>query len=695
MRSRGRLRRPRRHSTAQAAASLSARPGTGTSFTAADFDANNGLADFDFDGNNDVAYDENGPSVIFNWSDTAGSELGTLSLACLSEWDATTFPQVSAMYPESLMSETPRSVTAKSAYFASRVGLLPSSQSNRLIVSANHMLGQKLRLLDPVVPDKNNLLQSLDRARPSTTTNAVGGAGGGTSHGRQRLQASEDMRELLRRVKVLRGIADPSEGQASRKKSEDALQKKLQARERAQSNAPTRQPGDMRGLSARVRVDMKVTKYRDPSQLHALRRSLGQIKAPADTKKDKKEGDEDNDAEESGDQAGRQRGGSSGSSSGRRGLAGLAVVQTPRTMADCLLDRAHVREERMRRASAQRKVLIQQELEHFYATSSAFKDARVQQAKNDRLSSRKVTRGWIKISWAYLSGVHFRRTLIEARANRAEAKAMYMAQVRISSQYRRRKGLEEFRARQRADYILKTGLKRVARRFKKRRKRSSANMLLGWLRQTQAFSRRVLGYLMLKKSAIAVQRTWRNFRAIKEHQIRALSYKMKSLADDAHQYAIRRHLQSGSKNKLPPMEPIPPWDIQYEILGAIMRPVRRSWQDRTLPKYQLDRAIFLAKRLRYARQREQDALERRGMSKKPGIDLGALLMEPSRPRFDAGAEVDDDKLLKAWNDSAHMAKFPKKWQQRRDDVQKWLAQRKANHYYVGRGRRAAAESGVC
>ena len=353
-------------------------------------------------------------------------------------------------------------------------------------------------------------------------------------------------------------------------------------------------------------------------------------------------------------------------------------------MANSLVQRAHIREERIRQTNARRKLLIQQELEHFYATSSAFKEAREQKAKNDRLSSRKVTRGWIKISWAYLSGVHFRSTLIKARANRAEAKARAMAQIRISSQYRRRKGLEEFRARQRADYILKTGLKRVARRFKKRRKQSSANMLLGWLRQTQAFSRRVLGYLLLKKSALAIQRTWRNFRAIKDHQIRALSYKMKSLADDAYQYAIRRHIQSGSKNKLPPMEPMPPRDIQYEILGAVMRPARREWQDRTLPKYQLDRAVYLAKRLRYARQREQEALERRGMSKKPGIDLGALLMEPARPRFDAAAEVEDSKLLKAWNDACMLAKFPKKWQKRKDEVQKWLAERKATHYYAGR-----------
>ena len=115
-----------------------------------------------------------------------------------------------------------------------------------------------------------------------------------------------------------------------------------------------------------------------------------------------------------------------------------------------------------------------------------------------------------------------------------------------------------------------------------------------------------------------------------------------------------------------------------------MRPVRRVARP-SYCKYQLDRAVYLAKRSRYARQREQEALERRGMSKRPRIDLGALLMEPHRPRFDAALEVNVKLLLQAWKEATHLAKFPKKWRKRKAAVQKWLAERKANHYY-GKGR---------
>eukprot|EP00946_MAST-07B_sp_MAST-7B-sp1_P003753 g3753.t1 len=674
LRSRGRLRRPRKRAPTQEKASISS--SSGSKFKAADFAHESHLTadrssltkfsnDFS-DGYGIMSDDddyENGPPVIFDWPDTAGSELGTLSLDCLSDWDSTTFPQVSLMYPESLTSETPRSVTTKSTYFVNRVRTLPSSQSNRLIVTANNRLGQQLRLLDPA-PRGDHALQ-----RPSTTTNASMRVRATEGNSRQRMQTSEDLRMLLSQVKQLRGVSDPSGSQASLPENKiSALQRKQQIREQGLGKTLERQPGDMRGLSARVRVDMKVSKYRDPNQLHALRRGLGLVKDPAEKSRKKDEGGEDeHDTEKR--QAGRA----------------TALVQTPRAMANDLLRRAQIRNERMHLATVRRKALIEKEIEHFYATSSAFREARELKAKNDRLSSRKVTRGWIKISWAYLSGVHFHRTLMKARANRAEAKAQYMAQVKISSQYRRRKGLREYRARQRADYILKSGLKRLARQFKQRRRRSSADMLLSWLRKTHAFSRRVLGYLHLRNAACAIQRTWRNFRAIKEHQIRALSYKMKSLAADAHQYAVRRHTQSGSRNKLPPMEPLPPWDIQYEILGDVVRPVRREWQDRVLPKYQLDRAVYIAKRSRYDRQREQEALERRGMSKRPGIDLGALLMEPHRPRFDAALEVNDKLLLQAWKEATHLAKFPKKWRKRKAAVQKWLAERKANHYY-GKGR---------
>ena len=491
------------------------------------------------------------------------------------------------------VNSTPRSIHAKSAYFsaqANRYGKRPATTSNSiasarkaaLILRQNEELGYKFRLLDPMSTsggseneDEDEHANMINSSSSLTTRPQTTGLSGRKRRrpSQNRAILSFEMDELLKHVKTLRGVH--VEG-----KEESAEQKfARQLAERAQrENVPQkRQPGDTKGLSGRVRVNIKIGRFRDPNQLAALMNSLGMKWKPTKKKKtfdeeflhsssQTMEGNKEHEQEEKNKNQKQQT---------------TAVLNTPRKLEQKRKEWGNKIRQRQELVKVKRDEIIQAELQHIYDVGSSYKLARKQQAANDRLSSRKVARGWNRMMWRWIACQHFHTALGRGRQERATRMRQQLAQVKIASSYRRKQSYRELKSRKRASYMLKLHLKRIVRRWKARRRQNDADVLRKWLSTTKNFSKRVLGYLLLKRSAETIQLAWRTFRATKKKLIEKLSLSMYSVATSDHGY---RQIRRTTLQKIPALSPMPPMDIRYELLGKVLRPMRKQWMDKAMPK---------------------------------------------------------------------------------------------------------------
>jgi hypothetical protein len=434
------------------------------------------------------------------------------------------------------ISSTPRSIASKSIYFsaqAHRYGKRPSTTSNSTtnnnkrkaasVLQQNKSLGYKFQLLDPIQSlDDNNDDNISMHSRPQTTGNINRKRRRRPS--RDRAATKSEMVELLNQVKTLRGIhVEGKKGETE----QDKLARKLAARAQRE-NVPTRQVGDMRGLSGRVRVDFKLDRFRDPNQLAVLMNALG-MKIPIKGKKKKKkknlldildrvEEDKEKEKEKEDD------------SIKHITLAQSAILRTPRTSFKMRQNWGDTLRRRQHLVKVKRAQLIEAELQRVYDVGSSFKVARKKQAADDRLSERKVARGWNRMLWRFIAAQHFEQALGRGREHRATKNREQLAQIKIASNYRRRQSVKILHKRRRADYVLKLHLKRIVRQWKARRLKSDADVLIGWLKITNNFSKRVLGYLLLKKSATLIQTCWKDYRAMKKVLVQQLSVKMFDIA---------------------------------------------------------------------------------------------------------------------------------------------------------------------
>ena len=426
------------------------------------------------------------------------------------------------------ISSTPRSIASKSIYFstqAHRYGKRPSTTSNSTttsnkrkaasVLQQNKSLGYKFQLLDPIqsLDDDNDDNISM-HSRPQTT---------GINRKRRRRPSRDraatksEMVELLNQVKTLRGIhVEGKKGETE----QDKLARKLAARAQRE-NVPTRQVGDMRGLSGRVRVDFKLDRFRDPNQLAVLMNALG-MKIPVKGKKKKKKKNLldilDRVEEEKEDTIKHIT------------LAQSAILRTPRTSFKMRQNWGDTLRRRQQLVKIKRAQLIEAELQRVYDVGSSFKVARKKQAADDRLSARKVARGWNRMLWRFIAAQHFQQALGRGREQRATKNREQLAQIKIASNYRRRQSVKILHKRRRADYVLKLHLKKIVRQWKARRLKSDADVLIGWFKITNNFSKRVLGYLLLKKSATLIQTCWKDYRAMKKVLVQQLSVKMFDIA---------------------------------------------------------------------------------------------------------------------------------------------------------------------
>ena len=431
------------------------------------------------------------------------------------------------------ISSTPRSIASKSIYFsaqAHRYGKRPSTTSNSTtnnnkrkaasVLQQNKSLGYKFQLLDPIQSlDDNNDDNISMHSRPQTTGNINRKRRRRPS--RDRAATKSEMVELLNQVKTLRGIhVEGKKGETE----QDKLARKLAARAQRE-NVPTRQVGDMRGLSGRVRVDFKLDRFRDPNQLAVLMNALG-MKIPIKGKKKKKKKnlldildrvEEDKEKEKE-------------DSIKHITLAQSAILRTPRTSFKMRQNWGDTLRRRQHLVKVKRAQLIEAELQRVYDVGSSFKVARKKQAADDRLSERKVARGWNRMLWRFIAAQHFEQALGRGREHRAIKNREQLAQIKIASNYRRRQSVKILHKRRRADYVLKLHLKRIVRQWKARRLKSDADVLIGWLKITNNFSKRVLGYLLLKKSATLIQTCWKDYRAMKKVLVQQLSVKMFDIA---------------------------------------------------------------------------------------------------------------------------------------------------------------------
>ena len=553
---------------------------------------------------------------------------------------------------------TPRSLHSKSAYFAAQANryILSTSKNKSkhkaiLVQEQNIKLAQQLRLLDPI--DASNVTHA---NRPQTT-----GTMGRKRHRRpshDRALLLQDMVEVLQHVKTLRGITSSGE-QTSQ---EDKISKAL-VRRATQENEVKRQPGDMRGLSGRVRVDYKLNRFRDPNQMAVLLTSLGMKfgggrKSSAKNKKNQR--GEKNEQDQDQEQQARTN--------------KFPMLKTPRSKKKQRTKWGNTIRDRQKKVKIKRAQIIQAELQRVYDVGSTFKLARKQKAQNDRLSSRKVARGWNRTMWRYIACQHFAVALKRGRDMKRIKLQREIAQIKIASNYRRKQCMRELQARRRADFLLKFYLKRVVRQWQSKRRKHDADVLLNWLSTTNSFAKRVLGYNFLKNNATKIQVAWYAFRTNKRKLIKQLSSQMHDVACANHNYLQMRRTSSA---KLPALSAIPTWDIRYELLGNIIRPMRRAWMDTAMPKYNLDRQNYLNKKSRYERQKQKEEMEnKRSRGKqKVSIDLNTFLIAPICPRFHA--DVSDAKLLLCWKQSVVLLKKPFLWLETKENIQAWLSSRKA------------------
>ena len=518
----------------------------------------------------------------------------------------------------------------------------------------NEQLRQKFQLLTPI--DSGDHLNHMKR--PRTT----GGYTRRPSHDRETLL--DDMKGILNHVKTLRGISIPGE----KNNEEDRVTKEL-ARRAQRESAVTRQPGDMRGLSGRVRVDYKLNRFRDPNQLAVLLNSLG-MKWGGNKR-----------CEEEKDKKGKGK----GKGKGKLGLFGnemspgkrsknLVTIKTPRTKQNERKSWGNKIRERQQKVKIKRAEIIQAELQRIYDVGSTFKAARKQKARDDRLSERKIARGWNKVMWRYIACQHFSIALERGREIKRIKLQKEIAQIKISRNYRRKVAQKELKIRRRADYLLKFHLKRVVKKWKARRRKHDANILMNWLITTNSFAKRVLGYNLLKNSAIRIQTAWKTFRLNKINLIKKLSIKMYEIASANHNYLEMRRT---TLEKLPALSSMPLWEIRYELLGNIIRPIRKEWMDTAMPKYNLDRINYLNKKARYERQKKEEEIQNKKLrSKIKSIDLNKFLIAPVCPKFHGN--VSDAELLLCWKNAVILTKKPFKWKEIQNQIQEWLRDRKAS-----------------
>jgi hypothetical protein len=96
----------------------------------------------------------------------------------------------------------------------------------------------------------------------------------------------------------------------------------------------------------------------------------------------------------------------------------------------------------------------------------------------------------------------------------------------------------------------------------------------------------------------------------------------------------------------------------------------------------------MRKRDRYERQRlKEEAANRGRRSQKKELDLGTLLIAPICPRFHV--IVENAILLQCWKSCVALANQPFKWKKMKEEVQQWLAERKASHYHRHAARRVS------
>ena len=130
------------------------------------------------------------------------------------------------------------------------------------------------------------------------------------------------------------------------------------------------------------------------------------------------------------------------------------------------------------------------------------------------------------------------------------------------------------------------------------------------------------------------------------------------------------------------MGTMPPWDIRYELLSNIIRPMRKEWMDKAMPKYNYDREKYNIKKQRYEERKIKEENENRGKRNKKTkeLDLGTLLMAPICPRF--RVEVPNAMLLKCWNASCILKVLVNgKWKKMKLEIQEWLQERKSSKFH--------------
>lgn len=553
-------------------------------------------------------------------------------------------------------SSTPRSVHSKSAYFAAQAHRYVLSKTEKrkavLILRQNKQLAEKFQLL---IPLEDFIGKHSSVARPQTT-GGMGRKRRRPSHDRAALL--QDLTDVLKQVKTLRGIT--SEG--DKVSAEDKIAKQLAVRAQRE-NTNVRQPGDTRGLSGRTRVDFKLDRFRDPNQLAVLMNSLGmkwgggKKNASSATATATPEEDNENPT-----------------------LKELAILRTPRTMEKQRTRWGNTIRDRQQQVKLRRAHLIQAEIQHVKDVGSTFKVARKQKEADDRLSNRKIARGWNKTMWRYIACHHFSLALERGKIQKRLRQRQQIAQIKIASSYRRSQSMKELRSRRKADYILKFRLNQIVKRWKFRRRKNDADVLRKWLMCTRKFSLRILGYAVLRKSACRIQMAWKNFVAIKTTLIEKLSAKMYGVAKADYNY---RNMRRTTLKKIPALSAMPPWDIRYELLSNIVRPLRLEWMDKAMPKYKLDRQNYLRKKERYDRQRIQEENENRGKRaglRKKELDLGVLLMSPVIPRFHV--DVPDSVLLLCWKNATSFARKPFAWKKEKELIQDWLRDHRATKYHV-------------
>ena len=592
-----------------------------------------------------------------------------------SSISSSTFPNTqhhSTMFDVSeSTSSTPRSVRSKSLHYSSQAQRYTQAATSsrkggkaKLVREKNTELAQKFQLLEP--------LPATTQMRPQTVgfigLNRNQHRSGGGRHDRAALKI--ELEELHRQVRTLQGKevhgAHGGSGSGSGSGSTNDINKMIAERaQKRQDAAPTRQAGDLRGMSGRNRVDHKLHRFRDPNQLAALLTSLGMKSAYKSVKKGN--GDDGHDGHDGdGDDQARPP-----------TLKDLAVVRTPRTMMLELKEWGQKINNRQALVKLKRAAIIKAELQRVYDVGSSFKLARKKKAADDRLSERKVARGWNKMMWRWIACKHFHACLQRGKEKRAAETRSQLAQIIIASAYRRKQAVTELKARRRADYMLKLHLKRKVHAWKKRRRRGDADVLFKWLSATQNFAKQVLGYNMLRRSAVQIQTAWRNFQTSKTELIKKLSSAMYDVAHADHGY---QQMRRKTLQKIPALDSMPPFDIRYELLSNVLRPLRRQWLDTAMPKYKLARKTFLAKKERYERQKKNEEKENRGKRKKrKELDLGSLLIAPMCPRF--RVHVPDSVLLLTWKSTTTLAKQPFKWKKMKKDIQVWLAGKKSTKFH--------------